>query len=111
IRAPNRACRISSIFWQPDAIPALSRQPYSHRHCTGMATTTTASALIRPPPLHKGKIMNKNLTFSLRAAICGIAGAAVFGTAHADQIVKIGEAAPITGPASYLGKDTENGAR
>lgn len=55
--------------------------------------------------------MSKNLAFSRRAAICGIAGAAMFGTAHAEQIVRIGEAAPITGPASYLGKDTENGAR
>ncbi|WP_238267814.1 branched-chain amino acid ABC transporter substrate-binding protein [Paraburkholderia terrae] len=33
------------------------------------------------------------------------------GVAQADETVKIGEAAPVTGPASYLGKDTENGAR
>lgn len=31
--------------------------------------------------------------------------------AQADELVRIGEAAPVTGPASYLGKDTENGAR
>lgn len=51
---------------------------------------------------------------TLRFAICA---AAVFGSmslitreAFAGQVVKIGEAAPVTGPASYLGKDTENGA-
>jgi len=30
---------------------------------------------------------------------------------YADEIVKLGEAAPLTGPNSHLGKDTENGAR
>src|ERR1700740_3279480 len=29
----------------------------------------------------------------------------------ADQVVKIGGAAPISGPSAHLGKDTENGAR
>ncbi|HTI16971.1 MAG TPA: branched-chain amino acid ABC transporter substrate-binding protein [Trinickia sp.] len=39
--------------------------------------------------------------------------AASVGAARADDTVnvKIGEVAPLTGPASYLGKDTENGAR
>ncbi|AVR21439.1 branched-chain amino acid ABC transporter substrate-binding protein [Burkholderia multivorans] len=37
--------------------------------------------------------------------------AAPVGAAYADETVKIGEVAPLTGPASYLGKDTENGAR
>lgn len=37
--------------------------------------------------------------------------AAPAGVAFADETVKIGEVAPVTGPASYLGKDTENGAK
>ncbi|WP_184007000.1 MULTISPECIES: branched-chain amino acid ABC transporter substrate-binding protein [unclassified Paraburkholderia] len=43
--------------------------------------------------------------------ILGTLAAAAMGVARADEMVKIGEAAPVTGPASYLGKDTENGAR
>ncbi|WP_116124077.1 branched-chain amino acid ABC transporter substrate-binding protein [Paraburkholderia sp. BL6669N2] len=43
--------------------------------------------------------------------ILGMLAAAAVGVARADETVKIGEAAPVTGPASYLGKDTENGAR
>ncbi|MEZ2311578.1 branched-chain amino acid ABC transporter substrate-binding protein [Paraburkholderia sp. RCC_158] len=43
--------------------------------------------------------------------ILGTLAAAAVGVARADEMVKIGEAAPVTGPASYLGKDTENGAR
>jgi len=45
------------------------------------------------------------------AGILGTLAAAAVGVARADETVKIGEAAPVTGPASYLGKDTENGAR
>ncbi|MGF6993736.1 branched-chain amino acid transport system substrate-binding protein [Paraburkholderia sp. GAS32] len=47
------------------------------------------------------------------ATVCilGASAAAAVGVARADEVVKIGEAAPVTGPASYLGKDTENGAR
>ncbi|MFM0180206.1 branched-chain amino acid ABC transporter substrate-binding protein [Paraburkholderia aspalathi] len=47
------------------------------------------------------------------ATVCilGVSAAAAVGVARADEMVKIGEAAPVTGPASYLGKDTENGAR
>ncbi|NKJ49323.1 branched chain amino acid ABC transporter substrate-binding protein [Burkholderia sp. SG-MS1] len=47
-------------------------------------------------------------------AAVGIVGALVatpVSSAYADITVKIGEVAPLTGPASYLGKDTENGAR
>ncbi|MCA8023564.1 branched-chain amino acid ABC transporter substrate-binding protein [Burkholderia metallica] len=47
-------------------------------------------------------------------AAVGILGALVaapIGAAYAKETVKIGEVAPLTGPASYLGKDTENGAR
>ena len=44
-----------------------------------------------------------------------IAGAvailAVTGTASAQEVVKIGHSAAVTGPVSYFGKDTENGAR
>lgn len=49
-----------------------------------------------------------------RVATFGILGALATisaGAAHADETAKIGEVAPLTGPASYLGKDTENGAR
>ncbi|WP_144158412.1 branched-chain amino acid ABC transporter substrate-binding protein [Paraburkholderia sp. BCC1885] len=49
-----------------------------------------------------------------RATTFGILGALVAasaGAAHAEEAAKIGEVAPLTGPASYLGKDTENGAR
>jgi branched-chain amino acid transport system substrate-binding protein len=37
--------------------------------------------------------------------------AAVAGLASAQEIVKIGHAAAVTGPVAYFGKDTENGAR
>jgi len=33
------------------------------------------------------------------------------GTAHAQQVVKIGHVAPISGPSAHLGKDMENAAR
>ena len=37
--------------------------------------------------------------------------ASVIGTAGADETVKIGCVAPLTGPQAHLGKDIENGAR
>jgi branched-chain amino acid transport system substrate-binding protein len=40
-----------------------------------------------------------------------LAMAAVTFAAHADEIVRIGSAAPVSGPSAHLGKDTENGAR
>lgn len=58
--------------------------------------------------------MSKSVTLGRGAAAFGIVGALVaapVGAALADVTVKIGEVAPLTGPASYLGKDTENGAR
>lgn len=58
--------------------------------------------------------MTKSTTLSRRATALGMLGALVAvpaGAARADETVKIGEVAPLTGPASYLGKDTENGAR
>lgn len=58
--------------------------------------------------------MSKNVTLGRGVATVGILGALVaapIGSAYADETVKIGEVAPLTGPASYLGKDTENGAR
>src|ERR1700757_2069251 len=58
--------------------------------------------------------MNKSVTLGRRMATVGILGTLVtasVGAALADEVVKIGEVAPLTGPASYLGKDTENGAR
>ena len=33
------------------------------------------------------------------------------GSAHAQEVVKIGHVAPISGPSAHLGKDNENGAR
>jgi branched-chain amino acid transport system substrate-binding protein len=58
--------------------------------------------------------MTKSKILGRRATTFGILGALAAvsaGVAHADETVKIGEVAPLTGPASYLGKDTENGAR
>jgi branched-chain amino acid transport system substrate-binding protein len=58
--------------------------------------------------------MSKSTVLGRRLATVGMLGtltAAAVGIARADEMVKIGEAAPVTGPASYLGKDTENGAR
>jgi branched-chain amino acid transport system substrate-binding protein len=58
--------------------------------------------------------MSKSGTLGRGVATVGILGALVaapIGAAYADETVKIGEVAPLTGPASYLGKDTENGAR
>ncbi len=40
-----------------------------------------------------------------------LAALAVAGTASAQETVKIGHAAAVTGPVAYFGKDTENGAR
>ena len=54
--------------------------------------------------------MSKSVTLSRGVAAVGMLSALI-GTAYADVTVKIGEVAPLTGPASYLGKDTENGAR
>ncbi|MGG1947663.1 branched-chain amino acid ABC transporter substrate-binding protein [Trinickia sp. NRRL B-1857] len=58
--------------------------------------------------------MSKRAMLGRGVAAVGILGALVAAperAAFADETVKIGEAAPVTGPASYLGKDTENGAR
>jgi branched-chain amino acid transport system substrate-binding protein len=58
--------------------------------------------------------MSKRVSIGHNVAAVGLLGtlvAASVGSANADQIVKLGEVAPVTGPASYLGKDTENGAR
>lgn len=58
--------------------------------------------------------MSKSTSLGRGMATVGILGTlavAAMGAARADEMVKIGEAAPVTGPASYLGKDTENGAR
>ncbi|MCC2956113.1 branched-chain amino acid ABC transporter substrate-binding protein [Massilia sp. IC2-477] len=40
-----------------------------------------------------------------------LATVALAGTASAQEVVKIGHAAAVTGPVAYFGKDTENGAR
>lgn len=40
-----------------------------------------------------------------------LAAMAVAGLASAQEVVRIGHAAAVTGPVAYFGKDTENGAR
>lgn len=58
--------------------------------------------------------MSKSVAFGhsmVTVSILGTLATAAVGVARADETVKIGEVAPVTGPASYLGKDTENGAR
>ncbi|QOY93495.1 branched-chain amino acid ABC transporter substrate-binding protein [Massilia sp. UMI-21] len=40
-----------------------------------------------------------------------LASLALAGVASAQEVVKIGHAAAVTGPVAYFGKDTENGAR
>ena len=40
-----------------------------------------------------------------------MAAGAVIGQVQAQEVVKIGHAAAVTGPVAYFGKDTENGAR
>ena len=57
-------------------------------------------------------MLNKNrcmglLSTALMASLC----ASVPATASADQVVKIGVSAPLTGGGAALGKDTENGVR
>ena len=48
----------------------------------------------------------------LTTRLIPLALALAAGGAHgADAIVKIGSAAPVSGPSAHLGKDTENGAR
>ena len=50
------------------------------------------------------------MRLSLKLLPLALAGAAL--AAHgADAIVRIGSAAPVSGPGAHLGKDTENGAR
>jgi len=40
-----------------------------------------------------------------------VAGIVLAGVASAQEVVRIGHAAAVTGPVAYFGKDTENGAR
>ena len=49
-------------------------------------------------------------TTAIIIPLAAIAFAAAPG-AHAQQVVKIGSAAPVSGPGAHQGKDTENGAR
>lgn len=53
-----------------------------------------------------------NVSFKLLPlAAATLAFAASAGVANADEIVKIGHVAPLTGGIAHLGKDNENGAR
>ena len=47
----------------------------------------------------------------LRLSLLCTALAASAGAAHAQAVIRIGSAAPVSGPAAHQGKDTENGAR
>jgi branched-chain amino acid transport system substrate-binding protein len=55
------------------------------------------------------------MSSGLHRALCAGVGSALLGlgstAASADQVVKIGHVAPLTGSNAHLGKDTENGAR
>jgi len=50
--------------------------------------------------------MKKHTLVAVAAAILSVTG-----IASAQEVVKIGHSAAVTGPVSYFGKDTENGAR
>jgi branched-chain amino acid transport system substrate-binding protein len=52
--------------------------------------------------------MRANMKFTLIPAAVALAFA---GAASAQQVVKIGHVAPISGPSAHLGKDNENAAR
>jgi branched-chain amino acid transport system substrate-binding protein len=43
--------------------------------------------------------------------LAALAASSVAGVVSAQEVVKIGHAAAVTGPVAYFGKDTENGAR
>ncbi len=47
--------------------------------------------------------------YAIAASLLTLSGLAGFATAQ--EVVKIGHSAAVTGPVSYFGKDTENGAR
>lgn len=51
--------------------------------------------------------MQKLLPITAAAMLC----AAAASNASADQVIKIGHVAPLTGGIAHLGKDNENGAR
>ena len=46
-----------------------------------------------------------------KAVVAALLSAAAVGGAAAQEVVRIGHSAAVTGPVSYFGKDTENGAR
>jgi len=48
---------------------------------------------------------------SYRSVLVAAVAMAVSCAAHADEIVRIGHVAPLTGQIAHLGKDSENGAR
>lgn len=47
----------------------------------------------------------------MKKTVVALAALAAAGAAPAQEIVRIGHAAAVTGPVAYFGKDTENGAR
>jgi branched-chain amino acid transport system substrate-binding protein len=56
------------------------------------------------------KYMEKNMQVTTRLIPVAIALACA-GSASAQQVVKLGHVAPISGPSAHLGKDNENAAR
>ncbi len=54
--------------------------------------------------------MNRHHKTALAAA-AALACSLPAAPAHADEIVRIGHVAPLTGAIAHLGKDSENGAR
>jgi branched-chain amino acid transport system substrate-binding protein len=65
-------------------------------------------AQIRKPIGELGEDMQVTLKITLIPAAIALAFA---GSAWAQQVVKIGHVAPISGPSAHLGKDNENAAR
>ncbi|RQS06039.1 branched-chain amino acid ABC transporter substrate-binding protein [Burkholderia sp. Bp8991] len=55
--------------------------------------------------------MNRNRHRNKAACAVALACALFALSAHADEIVRIGHVAPLTGAIAHLGKDSENGAR
>jgi branched-chain amino acid transport system substrate-binding protein len=69
------------------------------------------AALHLPEP-ENGDVLMRNLYFKLLPiTAAAIAYAAGSTGAFADEVVKIGHVAPLTGGIAHLGKDNENGAR
>src|SRR5713226_8772069 len=74
-----------------------------------MKTEHRATPLFLGPKLET--YMNTKLHKLLPISAAALLFAAMATTATADEVVKIGHVAPLTGGIAHLGKDNENGAR